>query len=236
MGHRPVHEYLLSSLPHRLAYTLGAQSRLVLTNRRSALPSPHHRRMRPHPAAALGLASALLLAASGPVSVADAQTEASERRQKLTELRDVNADAKRNADELRSQMEELQAEAIDRGVLMTLDDTVFTTNDATLSTSGHRRLNALADFLKQHPERSVAIDGYAGSADFRYDQALSKRRADAVKAYLIRQDIAASRLTARSSAEAVLDREDSASEQRPLRRVEVIIEDPTAAQLLTVQP
>ena len=68
----------------------------------------------------------------------------------------MNADAKRNADELRSQMEELQAEAIDRGVLMTLDDTVFTTNDATLSTSGHRRLNALADFLEQHPERSVA--------------------------------------------------------------------------------
>lgn len=178
-----------------------------------------------HPAtAALGLAGALLLAASVPVSVAAAQTEASERRQKLAELRDLNADAERNAAELRSQMEELQAEAIDRGVLMTLDDAVFTTNNATLSRSGHRRLNALADFLKQHPERSVAIDGYAGAADFRYDQALSKRRADAVKAHLIRRDIAASRLTARGSAEA-LDREDFVNEQRSLRRVEVIIED-----------
>lgn len=187
------------------------------------MSSLHHRRVRHHSAAALGLASALLLAASGSVSVAAAQTEASERRQKLVEMRDVNADAKRNADELRSQMEELQADAIDRGVLITLDDAVFTTNDATFSRSGHRRLIALAEFLKQHPQRSVEIFGYAGAGDFRYDQALSKRRADAVKAYLIRQDVAPSRLTARSSGEAQQDHEDSAS---ALRRVEVIIEDP----------
>lgn len=187
------------------------------------MSSLHHRRARHPSAAAPGLASALLLLASGPVNVAAAQSEASERRQTLVELRDVNADAKRNADELRSQMEQLQAEEIDRGVLMTLDDAVFTTNNAILSDSGHRRLKALADFLQQHPQRSVEIYGYAGAGDFRYDQALSQHRADAVKAYLIRKDVAPSRLTARSSGEAQQDHEDSAS---ALRRVEVIIEDP----------
>jgi outer membrane protein OmpA-like peptidoglycan-associated protein len=180
-------------------------------------------------AAALSLAGALLLATYGPISVAGAQTEARERSQKLEERRDVNADAQRNASELRHQMDELQAEAIDRGLLLTLDDAVFTTNNASLSSNGYRRLNALASFLKQHPKRSVAIDGYAGAGDYRYDQALSKRRAEAVKAYLIQQDIAASRLTARSSAESLQDAADSATQQQTIRRVEVIIEDPLSS-------
>lgn len=183
------------------------------------------RRSRQRSAAALSLASALLLATHAPIGVAAAQTDGSDKRQKLEERRDANADAQRNASELRHQVDELQAEAIDRGLLLTLDDAVFTTNNATLSGNGARRLNALAGFLKQHPQRSVAIDGYAGAGDYRYDQALSKRRADAVKAYLIRQDIAPSRLTARSSGEPPQDPEDAATEQQAIRRVEVIIED-----------
>ena len=190
------------------------------------MSSLDQRRSRQRSAAALTLASALLLATYGPIGVAVAQTDGSERREKLEELRDVNADAERNAGELRRQMDELDAEAIDRGLLLTLNDTVFTTNNASLSSSGHRRLDALAGFLKQYPKRSVAIDGYAGAGDYRYDQALSKRRADAVKAYLIRQGIAPNRLTARSSGEPPQHPEDSATEQQTIRRVEVIVEDP----------
>lgn len=202
---------------------------LRLMNWRRSLPSLDQRRSQQRSAAAVSLATALLLATYGPTSVAAAQPDGSAQRQKLEERRDGNADAQRNADELRRQMDELQAEAIDRGLLLTLDDAVFTTNDATLSSDGHRRLNALVEFLRQHPKRSVAIDSYAGAADYRYDQALSKRRADAVKAYLIRQDIAPSRLTARSSSEPRREREDSSNEQQTIRRVEVIIEDPSSS-------
>jgi outer membrane protein OmpA-like peptidoglycan-associated protein len=162
---------------------------------------------------------ALLLIAYEPMSVA-AQTEASERKQKLEELRDVNADAQRNAEDLHRQMEDMQAEAIDRGLLLTLDDAVFTTDDASLSSNGHRRLDALTAFLKQHAERTVAVDGYAGTGSSRDDQALSKRRADTIRAYLVQQGIAPYRLTARGSGEA-----NSATRQEPPRRVEVIIED-----------
>ena len=216
----------LSSVPHRRLCNPWRRVALRLMNWRRPLSSLDHRRSHQRSAAALSLASALLLAACGPVSVAAAQTDASDRRQKLEELRDVNADAERNADELRRQMDELEAEAIDRGLLLTLDDAVFTTNNVSLSSNGYRRLNALAGFLEQHPQRSVAIDGYAGAGDYRYDQALSKRRADAVKAYLIRQNIAPSRLTARGNGKALQDHEDSATEPQRLRRVEVIIENP----------
>lgn len=185
------------------------------------MSSLDQRRWRRRFAAALSLASVLLLATHGAIGVAVAQTDGGERRQKLEEMRD--------ASELSRQMDELQAEAIDRGLLLTLDDAVFTTNNASLSSNGIRRLSALAVFLKQYPNRSVAIDGYAGAGDYRYDQALSKRRADAVKAYLIRQEIAPSRLTARSSGEPPPAPEDSDMEQPTIRRVEVIVEDPLSS-------
>ncbi|GFE85193.1 OmpA family protein [Steroidobacter agaridevorans] len=182
------------------------------------MPSPD----RHLPVAALALAGAVLLAVCGPVSVADSQTEANEQRQKLEHLRDVNAQARDNATELRREMNELQAEAIDRGLLLTLDDALFTTNAVRLSIPGHRRVEALAEFLEQHPERNVAVDGYAGAGNYRYDQALSTRRADAVRTYLLRRGIAANRLTARG-ADLPQDDDDFAPRQR---RVEVIIEDP----------
>lgn len=183
------------------------------------MPSPDCRL----PVAALTLAGAVLLAVCGPVGVADSQTEAHQQRQKLEHLRDVNAQARDNATELRREMNELQAEAIDRGLLLTLDDALFTTNAVGLSIPGHRRLEALAEFLEQHPERNVAVDGYAGAGNYRYDQALSTRRADAVRTYLLRRGIAANRLTARG-ADSPQDDDDFAPGQR---RVEVIIEDPS---------
>ena len=187
------------------------------------------RRSRPPSVTAPALAIALLLATTGPGTVAAAQIDASAQKQKLEERRDANADAQRNAHELRVQMDRLEAEAVDRGLLLTLDDVEFTTNNTVLSSSGHRRLDALASFLKQHPRRSVEIAGYAGTGDYRYDQALSKRRADAVKAYLLQRDIAPNRVTAPARGQAPLHEEDSAIRQQPLRRVEVIIEDESAS-------
>lgn len=192
------------------------------------MPSIYHRRFRRPAATALGLASALLLTVCGPISSA-AQTESSEQRQELQRLRDVNADTRRDAERLRHEIDQLRAEATDRGLLLTLDDAVFTTNDAILSSSGRHRLNALAGLLEHYPERAVAIDGHAGAGGYRYDLALVKRRADAVKAYLIRQGIAPSRLTVRGNGAALHDN-GSAPRPQPLRRVDVIIEGPLALE------
>ena len=82
----------------------------------------------------------------------------------------MNADTRRNADELRLQMDELQAEATDHGLLLTLEDAVFATNEVGLSSAGHRRIDALGAFLRQHPERTVAIDDHAGVPEYRYNR------------------------------------------------------------------
>ena len=185
------------------------------------MPSPDRR----FSVVALALAGAVLLAVCAPLSVADTP-EANEQRQKLEDLRDVNAQARDNAKELRRERNELQAEAIDRGLLLTLDDAFFTTNADGLSIPGHRRVEALAEFLDQHPERHVAVDGYAGAGNYAYDQALSTRRADAVRTYLLARGIAPNRLTARGDADSPQNDDDFAPRQR---RVEVIIEDPLIA-------
>lgn len=190
------------------------------------MPSSYHRRWRQHFLTALGWGSALLLAFIGPIGVAAAQTEAGEQSKELDHLRDVNADAARNADDLGPQAEDLQAQTTDRGLLLTLDDALFITNDIGLSSNGHRRLDALVGFLEQYPARSVAVDGYAGAGEYRYDQALSKRRADAVKTYLISRGVPARRLTARGNNDAAQSSADARGDQQPTRRVEVLIVDP----------
>lgn len=189
------------------------------------MPTSYHRRWRKRYSSALAASGALLLAVCGPTNLGAAETEASEQRQKLEHLRDVNADARRNADELRRQMDELQAEATDYGLLLALEDAAFATNEAGLSSAGHRRIDALGAFLRQHPDRTVAVNGHAGVPEYRHDRALSARRADAIKAYLMQRGISARRLTGRGNSEVLADY-GAASQQQPKRRVEVLVVDP----------
>lgn len=174
--------------------------------------------------AQLALAGVTVLAIATSLTAAEPEIAANEQRQKIERLRDVNAEAHHNATQLQGDIDNLQAEAIDRGLLLTLDDALFATNAVGLSLPGHRRLAAVAAFLEQHPERTVSVDGYAGAGNYRYDQALSARRAEAVKAYLIRRGVAANRLTVRGQDEGPQD-QDVEADQPQQRRVELIIAD-----------
>jgi outer membrane protein OmpA-like peptidoglycan-associated protein len=92
-------------------------------------------------------------------------------------------------------------------------------------------LNKLVFFLNKHPDRSVAIEGYTdsvGSED--YNQALSQRRADSVRSYLVRQGIGSGRLTASGMGMSdPVAGNDSAAGRQQNRRVEVIVSNPPAA-------
>jgi outer membrane protein OmpA-like peptidoglycan-associated protein len=135
--------------------------------------------------------------------------------------------AQRNALALQSEINELQGKVTDRGLVLTLGDVLFATGTAELNTGADSHMAQLAKFLNHYPNRSTVIEGHTdsvGSTDS--NQALSQRRADAVKRYLVRQGIAAERLTAQGLGESspVGDNASITGRQQN-RRVEVIVEN-----------
>jgi Outer membrane protein and related peptidoglycan-associated (lipo)proteins len=183
------------------------------------------------------LASVLLLAvcASAPAAAhgiaVDARTlvqaEADEQKRQLEEMRDVNVDARRDALQLQRQIVGLQAEVVDRGLLLTLDDALFAGSSARLNPAGVDRLDLLANFLEDHPYRTAQIESSAACrASAGYDSTLSQRRAAAVARDLLRRGTAPTQLSTRGSHESssVTGDCDAASLHRN-RQVIVVIEN-----------
>ncbi len=136
--------------------------------------------------------------------------------------------AKAEAEDLKRQMADLQAKATDRGMVMTLGDVLFSTGQADLKPGAMERLSKLAAFMLRFPNRAVVIEGHTdsvGSASL--NQALSQRRADAVKAYLISQSVPAASVTTIGKGKDVPVADNTtASGRQQNRRVEIIIANP----------
>ena len=151
-------------------------------------------------------------------------------------LASAEADAARTsaaqqAEELRRQIDELQAKATDCGLVLTLGDVLFTSGMTDLNGSATSSLDKLASFLNHYPDRSAIIEGHTdsvGSDD--YNQGLSQRRADSVKTYLAGHGIGSMRLAAMGMGESQpLAGNDSATGRQQNHRVEVIIDNPPLA-------
>jgi outer membrane protein OmpA-like peptidoglycan-associated protein len=162
---------------------------------------------------------------------AEQKLAADQARSESDAARVAAANSEQQTTELQRQIEELQARVTDRGLVLTLGDVLFETGRADLRTGTAGNLNKLALFLNKHPDRTVAIEGYTdsvGSQD--YNQALSQRRADSVRSYLVRQGIGSGRLTASGMGTSdPVAGNDSAAGRQQNRRVEVIISNPSAA-------
>lgn len=133
--------------------------------------------------------------------------------------------------ELQRQVKNLEAEATDRGLVLTLGDVLFATGSADLQPGANTNLDKLVSFLSQYPERTVLIEGHTdnvGNASF--NQGLSQRRADSVRRYLMQQNIASHRMTASGIGQdrPVSTNETSTGRQQN-RRVEIVIEHPPAS-------
>ena len=134
-------------------------------------------------------------------------------------------DAQAQAAELQRQIDALQAEATDRGLVLTLGDVLFDTGRAELNPGATQPLDQLAHFMKEHAQRTVAIEGYTDSVGTdALNQALSQKRAIAVKSGLTDRGVASNRVTARGLGEAspVASNDTAAGRQRN-RRVEIVL-------------
>lgn len=136
--------------------------------------------------------------------------------------------ARQDAADLQKHIDELEAQATDRGLVLTLGDVLFATGKSDVKVGATSNLNKLVAFLNKYLDRKVQIEGHTdnvGSHDL--NQGLSQRRAESVKAYLVQQGIAATRLTAVGMGETQpLADNASDSGRQQNRRVVAIIENP----------
>ena len=146
----------------------------------------------------------------------------------------VAADAsQQEAAELQRQLAILAARPTDRGLVLTLGDTLFATGKSEINSGATGNLDRLSTFMHEYPLRTAAIEGFTDSmGSDEYNQDLSQRRADAVKRYLVGQGVGTARLSAAGRGEnAPVGDNESAAGRQQNRRVEVII-----SQVLTDKP
>ena len=128
---------------------------------------------------------------------------------------------------LREQMDRLQAEQTDRGMVMTLGDVLFDVDKAELKPDGERTVQKLTEFMKEYENYRVRVEGYTDSTgEAAYNQELSLRRADAVKDELVADGIAPSRVETKGFGEQYPEATNAtAAGRQENRRVEIVISD-----------
>ncbi len=133
--------------------------------------------------------------------------------------------ARARAAKLQQELAALQAQQTERGMVLTLGDVLFDTGRAELKSGAFSTVDRLATFLRENPERRVAIEGYTDAVGSDTSNlSLSQRRADAVRAALVSRGIDGTRITAKGMGEAVpVASNDTAEGRQRNRRVEVII-------------
>jgi len=160
------------------------------------------------------------------------QAEASQQQaamsQRQSDMSQQQArDAEMRTSQLETQLKELNAKKTERGLVITLGDVLFDTNKAQLKSGSTRGLQKLAGFLKQYPQRKARVEGYTdstGGAD--YNQALSDRRANAVRTSLVDMGISNDRISTQGyGEESPVASNDTATGRQLNRRVEIVLSD-----------
>jgi outer membrane protein OmpA-like peptidoglycan-associated protein len=168
---------------------------------------------------------------------AAAQAQADEAR-RLAEQRAAEAAAARLAreqaekdrDAVREQLRQqlnviLETRETARGLIINLSDVLFDVDKATLKPGAREKLARIAGILASHPDLKIEIEGHADSTGTEeYNQRLSERRAESVRAYLNSQGISKEIVAAVGFGESrPVATNGTAAGRQQNRRVEIIV-------------
>ncbi|WP_027468393.1 OmpA family protein [Deefgea rivuli] len=135
--------------------------------------------------------------------------------------------AKADASSLLQQLSDLKAKNTERGIVITLGDVLFASNQSQLTAAGVATAQKLADVLQKNPQRKVLIEGFTdNTGTVAHNQMLSTRRATAVSAALQQLGIASERIAVQGYGESFPVASNATSQNRQLnRRVEIVLSD-----------
>ena len=103
-------------------------------------------------------------AAAAQAQTADAQRQAATAQQNGRSGRSRSARRRsQGRRQLEAMMADLQAKKTERGMIITIGDVLFATNQATLTPAGMATVRKLAEVLVQNPERTVLVEGFTDS-------------------------------------------------------------------------
>jgi outer membrane protein OmpA-like peptidoglycan-associated protein len=165
-------------------------------------------------------------------AAAQRQSEASQQQANaarndaaVSQMQAGDAEARNAA--LQAQLRDLNAKQTDRGMVVTIGDLLFDSGESQLKSGGMRNVERLGGFLKAYPQRRALIEGYTDSVGGENaNQALSARRADAVKAALLDMGVAPGQLSAQGYGEThPVAGNGNAGGRQMNRRVEVVLSD-----------
>jgi outer membrane protein OmpA-like peptidoglycan-associated protein len=142
-------------------------------------------------------------------AVARAETEKADLRERLQRQLNIILDTRETA----------------RGLIVNVSDVLFDTGQHTLRPGAREKLATVAGILLAYPDLSLEVDGHTdnvGDADS--NQALSERRAEAVRGYLVQQGIPTTAIAAFGFGESQPVVSNSiASGRQQNRRVELVV-------------
>ncbi len=161
--------------------------------------------------------------AAAEAARAASQASAEDARQAVARAEAEKADLR---DRLQRQLNIiLETRETARGLIVNVSDVLFDTGQHTLKPGAREKLATVAGILLAYPDLSLEVDGHTDSVgNDDYNQALSERRAEAVRGYLVQQGIPSTVIAAQGYGESqpVASNDVPAGRQQN-RRVELVV-------------
>jgi outer membrane protein OmpA-like peptidoglycan-associated protein len=133
----------------------------------------------------------------------------------------------------------LQTRDTARGLIVSMPDVLFDFNKYTLKPEARERLARISGIVLAYPDLKLQIEGYTDSiGSDEYNQTLSEKRAETVRAYLISSAVSMDSVTAQGKGKTDPIGDNSTAAGRKLnRRVEMIVSgDVIGSELAPVVP
>ena len=127
--------------------------------------------------------------------------------------------------EVEREVAEVRARKTTHSSVLASEDLLFAPDQSKPATAAMRKLSPLVSLLKDQPQRTIRVAGYADRSGLEsYNLELSQLRADTVRDFLIANGISPGRITARGYGEVIsLASNATLPGQRENRRVEVLV-------------